>query len=252
MSPVHFVETFFDIDRPTYRTTEEWVRFRHKFFLDYTLPALLGQTFENFRIIVHCGARNAALTLKLHWPERAEMVYGFGRHVYEGFPGDVAITRIDSDDLLRSDAMAAVRSAIAANPGARAFAFKQNLCWDMVNGIVFDHVRPSTPFVTTVWTRRQLRDWPGFSAAHFRAHGGDGLGDRGALELPRRMVLVTKHGQNTNLLKRGKAHPVFTAEEKLRLDAYRDDGKVWKLGWRTVDPVEIAAIVRRFGVGTGP
>src|SRR4030066_1960883 len=80
--------------------------------------------------------------------------------------------------------LAAVRSAIAANPGARAFAFKQNLCWDMVNGIVFDHVRPSTPFVTTVWTRRQLRDWPVFSAAHFRAHGGDGLGDRGAPGLP--------------------------------------------------------------------
>ena len=79
-----------------------------------------------------------------------------------------------------------------------------------------------------------------------------GVDVRGALELPRRMVLVTKHGQNTNLLKRGKAHPVFTAEEKLRLDAYRDDGKVWKLGWKTVDPVEIAAIVRRFGVGTGP
>ena len=247
---IHFVETFFDIDRPAYRTTEGWVRFRHRFFLDYTLPALLAQTFGDFRVVVHCGKRNAAITQKLHWPARVDQVYGFGRHVYSGFPGDIAITRIDSDDLLRRDAMAAVREAVAANPEARRFAFKQNLCWDMVNGIIFDHVRSSTPFVTSVWARSELRDWDKFSAAHLRAHGGDGLGDRGALELPMRMVLITKHGQNTNLLKRGRAHPVFSEEEKAGLKAYHDDGKVWKLGWRTVDPIEIAAIVRRFGVET--
>lgn len=251
MNMTHVVETFFDIDRPTYRTTEGWVRFRHRFFHDYTLPALLNQSFDGFRIIVHCGTRNEALTRSLEWHGAVRVCYDYGQMFYGSVPSHLAITRIDSDDLLREDAMAAIRSAIRANRGAAVFAFKQNLCWDMVNAMIFDHVRSSTPFVTRVWPAKIVRDWDRFRSLHFRAHGGDGLGDRGALELPRRMVLITKHGQNTNLLKRGKSHPVFTTEEKLRLEAYHDDGKVWKVGWRTVDPIEIAAIVRRFGVGTG-
>ena len=248
MSLTHIVETFFDIDRPAYRTTEEWVRFRHKFLHEYTLEALMAQTFGDFRILIHCGTRNEALTRSLEWHGAVRTCYDYGRMFYGAIASDVAITRIDSDDLLREDAMAAVRAAVRANPRAKAFAFKQNLCWDMINGIIFDHIRGSTPFVTRVWPAAVVRDWNRFRGLHFRAHGGDGLGDRGALELPRRMVLVTKHGQNTNLLKRRKAHPVLTAQEKAGLKAYHDDGKVWKVGWRTIDPVEIAAIVRRFAV----
>jgi hypothetical protein len=246
----HVVEIFFDIDRPGYFTTPEWVDFRFKFFYKYTLQALRAQDIGDYHILVHCGQRNRAITENLAWPMDVACVYDFGRFFYSLLEGpSVIITRIDSDDLFRFDALKTIRQAIGENQRRPSFAFKHNLCWDMINGIIFEHRRASSPFVSRVWPLKMIKTrWPEFYKAHFRAHGGDGLGDRSALALPANRVLVTKHGQNTNLLKRGKTHPVFTEAERKALTAYHDDGKIWPVGKKITDPLAIGLILAHFGV----
>jgi len=246
----HVVEIFFDIDRPGYFTTPEWVNFRFAFFEKYTLAALRNQDVRDFQILLHCGKRNRALTETLPWSKEVRIAYDFGKAFYQGLEGaKTIITRTDSDDLFRFDALAAVRNAMIENPGRGAYAFKHNLCWDMINGIIFEHRRSSSPFVSRAWpTAIFKKNWPKFEAAHFRAHGNSGLGDRGAFILPARRILVTKHGQNTNLIKRGKQHPKFTKAEKEALTAYQDDGKSWPVGHKTTDPLAMALILAHFGI----
>jgi len=247
----HIVEIYFDIDRPKYRLSQTWVEKRHAIFHGYTLKSLKNQDIQDFEILLHLGSRHAEFTRTLRWDPRVTIDYDLGETYWSALEADEAlITRLDSDDMIRRDGLATVRDYTAKFKHHRIFAFKDNICWDKPNRLIIPHRRASTPFTSRVWSRAIFSDWRTFAAHHLKAHGSAGLGDRDprCIDLPAGRICIFKHGLNTNMIKRGKEHPVFTEAQRQRMTAYHDDGKIWPFAWKILDQDKIAQILSRFGL----
>jgi len=255
----HVVESYLDWDRPTLIVDAAWVKRRIEIFEKYTLRSLLGQAFKEFRIFLQCGSRNRAVTEAHAWHPQVETCYEGGAKLYGAIDTDfLAITRIDSDDAFHRHAMAMVQET-AARTARRSgklkrvkyYAFKKNICWDILNHFVIPHIRPSTPFVTRIYPRIIYKNPPLFNNLHFRAHGGGGLGDRQAVEIAQNMVCVIKHGLNTSEFKHGRQHKILTDEEKAQLiitKTHSDEWTTWKVKWILTDKAKMIKILEPFGI----
>jgi hypothetical protein len=254
------VETFLGYKRPNKTLTQEFMEYRVKFFRDYTLNSLQNQSFKDFTLIIHTAPEWKHLIKSVINPEKINM-NGIilsddnAREFYSGLNAKhIIISRIDSDDMFHRHAMRNVHERITNGrlflKSERAvLAFKDNICWDMLNGCIIPHKRNSTPFYTHVFPQRIYKKWPIFVKQHFCQHGQGGAGDRSATPLDPGMVCVIKHGKNWSLLKRGLP-PFKLTDEQIRIlketgssdyGLYAYEGAIW-------DKVKQQEILTGFGV----
>ena len=93
----------------------QWLCYRIKFYLTYTIPSLLKQTDLDFHIWLDCrpGSEDE---LEPYWVVLQEagvnLTFDRGKRFLnnlEGSPSDVMVTRIDSDDCYAPDAIALIK-----------------------------------------------------------------------------------------------------------------------------------------------
>ena len=234
----HIVQIFLDIERPSrdkynLELPLEWVKKRIELFNKFTLPSLLNQTFQDFRIFLICGNKHKKLTSKFNWNKRIELCYGKGKSgtitTGPGYPKPglkveefmsidtdyIAITRLDSDDLLHRDAMANVRDNVIMSDERRCLMFRKYLVWDMVNRYIkpIYHKR-SPPFITHIFPKSIYKDYDEFARQHFISHRFAGGETQETIELPANRICVVNHGENISRIKKNRRFILMSKEER--------------------------------------
>jgi len=228
----HIVNIFLDYDRPDVILKPEWIVKRFDQFQATTLRSLLGQTYQDFRIWVYCGLRNKALTQSFDWHPRIERIYGEGRDAMKTVDTDfVAVTRIDSDDLMHREAMADVHNAMVYDATKRCvLIFKRNLAWNQNYNFIEYHYRKAPPFFTHIFPRSIYQDFTAYYRGHFVKHGQSGARRSDAIELPVHRICVIKHQENISDIRRNREPAALTPEGLARLRAkgciYAEDEKI--------------------------
>ena len=237
----HFIQIFFDEDREDYQVSRKWVENRWNFFIFFTYNSLRRQTrWGEFEILLLCGQKHKEFTSKLELPEHVRIVYDRGHEVYQenangpwfrhNDPWEryVAITRIDSDDLMAPDAMAEVMDVTRKSlnkTGRACLIFRKNLQWNIHNEFVGPHYRQAPPFVTHIFPAALiLLDWKRFLEEHYVQHGNAGGRNPNTIELGKHKILVVKHTANISVLKRKGKVPFLTEAQKISLIA--DDDRI--------------------------
>ena len=94
----------------------EWINRRFEFFNRYTLNSLLRQSNRNFDIWVMCGSWRKKATDRLTWHKKIKLMYDNAKAELEKLDTHyIAITRIDSDDLMHVDGMEEVINVTRTN-----------------------------------------------------------------------------------------------------------------------------------------
>jgi len=240
----HVVQIFLDIERPNSDIYNldlplEWVKKRIEFFNHFTLPSLLNQTFQDFRIFLICGNKHKAYTSSFEWNKRVELCYGKGRKgtitTDPGYPQPglkidnfktidtdyIAITRVDSDDMLQRTAMEDVRSyteSILPLEKRRCLIFRKYLSWDLVSGFIQPlHGKASPPFITHIFPKSIYEDYWIFAGQHFVNHRLMGGRESDTIELPPDKICAIKHEENISRIKKNKSLIILNKEEKDKL-----------------------------------
>lgn len=249
----HIVQVFLDIERPSgIVLTEAFVNYRLQFFLDYTYRSLMNQTFKDFEVWLICGRRHRDITsqlkcdggpLRIIYPVAVDDsltdVVGDTFTIapkwrrkptlkikeFEEQDADyLAITRVDSDDLLHKTAMYEIAEMSAGmirnEPDERSrLVFREYIYWDMLNHFISFQRWDNPPFYTHVFPREIYQDWDRLQQQHFNNHRFMGGGRE--IGLTPNKVLVTYHEQNIARIKRGKELNHYT---KVKLDEFRRKG----------------------------
>ena len=155
------------------RKTAEWQAYRLDLFKRFTLPSLQAQTAVDWRAWLRCDPE----LVHLHGPLR-EMAAGDARIqiVYNANseavltaterPGRVVFGRIDSDDMLRPDALARWEME---GPGLVQFGDGYGL--DPRTGSLWEWNHPSSPFIAEVGDWKMLgHGMPGLGGNHGQVH----------------------------------------------------------------------------------
>ena len=237
----YIVQIFLDIERPNSDVYNldlplEWVKKRIELFNQFTLPSLLNQTFQDFRIFLICGNKHKAYTSKLKWNKRIELCYGKGENgtitTDPGYPQPglkieefgkidtdyIAITRLDSDDMFHRDAMADVRDNIIITDERRCLIFKKYLLWDTVNRYFYPiHHKRSPPFITHIFPKAIYKNYSEFAEQHFLSHRFAGGKLSETVELPADRVCVVNHEGNISRIKKNRRLTLLSKEERDKL-----------------------------------
>jgi len=128
----------------------------------------------------------------------------------------LAITRIESEDLFRQDAMAEIddraRHYVDQRPKERIrLLFRDYIYWDMINHYLSFQIWESPPFFTHIFPKAIYDDWPRLQQEDFNNHRFMGGGE--TLILTPNKVLVTYHKQNIARIKRGNPLRVWTEHQ---------------------------------------
>ena len=210
----HIVQIYFSINREVYGDLShlsilpiEWLETRFKLFHDTTLRSILNQSNRNFDIWVMCGSWRKEITDGFKWNENVKVLYDNGRRELRLLNKDfVAITRIDSDDLMHVDAMqeviAETRENIKPEYNKITFGFNKNLVWNKYNTHLAYHYRRSPPFFTHVLSKAVYKDHKKFTEVHNVPHGKSANGSEFIKELSTHKICVVKHGITNNSLRR--------------------------------------------------
>jgi len=234
----HIVQVFLDIERPSIGRynldlPEEWVKKRIELFNHFTLPSLLNQTYQDFRIFLICGNKHKKMTSNFKWNKRVEICYGKGKSgtitTGPGYPKPglkveefmsintdyIAITRLDSDDLLHREAMADVRDNIIMTDERRCLMFRKYLVWDMVNRYIRPiHHKRSPPFITHIFPKAIYKDYDEFAHQHFVSHRFAGGKAQEVVELPTDRICVVNHNENISRIKKNRKFVLWSKEER--------------------------------------
>ncbi len=234
----HVVQIFLDIERPNsdiynLDLSLAWVKKRIELFNRFTLPSLLNQTFQDFRIFLICGNKHKTYTSRQKWNKRVELCYGKGRKGTitqdPGYPKPglrieeygaintdyIAITRLDSDDMFHHDAMADVRDNVIMTNERRCLIFKKYLLWDTVNRYVYPiHHKRSPPFITHIFPKAIYKNYSKFADQHFQNHRFAGGKLPETVELPADRVCVINHEENISRLKKNRRLDMVNKEER--------------------------------------
>ncbi len=191
MNSVTFiVEIFFSLTRPPgeVQINASWIKERFKIFEKYTLPSLINQSFQDFRIFILCGEKHKAVTEKLPWHKRVEVYHVKGEKEssnpkrmrpaskvkgYDSIDTDyISITRINSDDLFHRNLMAEIRDSISPNGNGSALFMRRYLIWDILKNYVAHRVILSrcSPHYTHVFPRSIYKNWSKFIEQHYINH----------------------------------------------------------------------------------
>jgi len=234
----HIVQIFLDIERPNSDIYNldlplKWVKDRIELFNRFTLPSLLNQTFQDFRIFLICGNKHKEYTSNLKWNKRIELCYGKGEKGTitqdPGYPEPglkieefgvidtdyIAITRLDSDDMFHRDAMADVRDNVIMTDERRCLIFKKYLLWNTVNHYLYPiHHKRSPPFITHIFPKAIYKDYNKFAEQHFLSHRFAGGKLPETIELPADRVCVVNHEDNISRIKKNRRFTLLSKEER--------------------------------------
>ena len=240
----HIVQIFLDIERPNRDIYNldlplEWVKERVDLFNRFTLPSLLNQTFQDFRIFLICGNKHKAYTSSLKWNKRVEICYGKGKEGTitqdPGYPKPglkieefgkidtdyIAITRLDSDDMLEKTAMEDVRNhveSVLPLDKRRCLIFRKYLIWDTVSNFIQPlYSKISPPFITHIFPKNIYQDYWEFAGQHFVNHRFMGGKESDTIELPPNKVCVIKHEENISRIKKNMRLKILSKEERDKL-----------------------------------
>jgi len=238
----HIVQIFLDIERPNSDVYNldlslEWVKKRIELFNRFTLPSLLNQTFQNFRIFLLCGNKHKAYTSTLKWNKRVELCYGKGEKGTitqdPGYPAPgleieefgkidtdyIAITRLDSDDIFHKEAMADVRDNVVMTEARSCLMFRKYFVWDRVNQCIYPvHHKPSPPFYVHVFPKATYKNYAEFASQHFVNHRYAVPRNGTTKELPANRVCVVHHENNISRIKKNKPLKTFTLTQRKGLE----------------------------------
>jgi len=262
----HIVQIFLDIERPSrdkynLELPLEWVKKRIEFFNKFTLPSLLNQNFQNFRISLICGNKHKAYTSNLNWNKRIELCYGKGKSgtitTGPGYPTPglkieeflnidtdyIAITRLDSDDLLHREAMADVRDNVIMTDERRCLIFRKYLVWNMVNRYIMPvHHKRSPPFITHIFPKSIYKDYDEFTRQHFVSHRFAGGKVQETVELPADRICVVNHEENISRIKKNRRLMLMSKEERDKFKE-KEPSYIYDVGG-------MVQALRNFSVGT--
>ena len=246
----HVVWVPFSIDRDTYTPPPGWVEWRIELFEQFTLPSMLGQTFDDFEIWLSCGHRHRKITNAHAWHPRVRLIHEKAFPLEEIDADYLAISRLDSDDLYRDDALEHINEEARKRQasGVLAFVLNKNLLWNRLHGQLGRHYRLGSPppFVTRVYPQHCYRDPDLFHRTFFVAHGRDTVRTVNPEPLDiENLCCIVKHGSNTSLVKKGLSPEPLTAKDIQHL---RDAGTMlnvsrqemeWTLARYSVKPEDV-------------
>ena len=150
----------------------------------------------------------------------------------------IAITRLDSDDLMHRTAMEVVRDNLLLSEDAiTKTIFRTAFHYDILNGVIGTFHRLDSPFVTHVVPKTIYKNWPVFFLLHHVKHGRLGGRDPNTVELPQYKICVVKHENN---ICNPQNDWTYSAEQRRALLV---NGQLL-----AADKLEVAAILRDFGV----
>ncbi len=225
MSRVTFiVEVFFSFTRPPgeAQINPDWIKERFKIFHEYTLPSLLNQSFQDFRIFVLCGEKHKSVTESLPWHKRVEVYHVAAEKEssspkrmrpaskvlgYDSIDTDyVSITRINSDDLFHKDLMAEIRDSISFKYNGSALFMRRYLVWDIVNHYIShkEILSRCSPHYTHVFPRRIYEDWDKFIEQHYINHRFAVANFTEVEEIPGWKACEVRHAFNISDIRRGR------------------------------------------------
>lgn len=228
----HIIQIFLDIERPDPNVIlpRKWVENRIKFFSQFTLRSLMNQTTQAFEIFLICGRRHKDLTSSIPWNKRVTVVYPDGdptigatltqsptipdkkpttwiKEYMETKQEYLAITRIDSDDLMHRGAMAEIRSLAQScllGPVRTRFLHATFWKWHILDRILEQQHKENPPFYTHIFPKEIAQDWRRFGKLHFNNHRF--LGGKATPHiLSPNMICVCSHQENISRIKRGRS-----------------------------------------------
>ena len=132
---------------------------RFDLFERYTLKSLEAQTFKGFVVWIHCQKGMEAILSPLK-TKHPEFVFTFGEHFPERLPDKtklldstlVYMTRIDSDDLYRCDALELLNRKSPIEPGrVEASMFTMGYIFDLRTKRLGWYKKASQPFHTLMF-----------------------------------------------------------------------------------------------------
>jgi len=228
-----------DLERQRFHVGAEWVKYRLDLYHKFTLPSLLNQSFADFRIFVLCGNTHRAVTEGYKWHERVEPCYDLGRSRIAEIDTDfLALTRIDSDDLMHREAMAEVRDRISFIDDRECLVFRKPLEWEKINRVIrHPFTGMSPPFFTHVFPRRIYQDWATFSKLHHLRHQKAALG---AKSLSSYKICTISHLHNISRDRKGIKPKPFPEAQRREL-GNKSEGVIF-------DRDKIINILKDFGV----
>lgn len=211
----------FSLERDGALLSDEWVEKRIEFFEKYCLNSLLNQTFQDFKVWLMCGIHNKEVTDNHDWHDKIQLVYdtnndkrGLNPFLNKLDTDYLCVSRLDSDDMYRYDAMETIKNFAEDNLSNQieVAACRQNVDWDMVNWNLRDHFRRRPPFVTKVYPMRLYKSKDRVRNTMWVSHGS--LGGQYAYQLPKWSICVIKHDENiSNYTQRGEAGRPNESEE---------------------------------------
>lgn len=249
MNDVTFVvEIFFSFDRPPgdVQLNPKWIKRRFEIFKKYTMPNLLNQSFQDFRLFIICGNKHMNITENLPWHSKAEIYHVEGENRLE-FPKRmrpasrvmgydsidteyVAITRIDSDDLFNLNLIEEIKDSIFLDNKRSVLMIRQYIVWDVVRHyILYKRRGPTSPFYTHVFPRSIHKNWNDFVKQHYLNHRFAGPNLPMTKEIKGYKVCHVRHDNNISDIKKG--------------------GKIvnWH-GERIIDKKIVNKVLREFGI----
>jgi Putative rhamnosyl transferase len=160
----HYVLTRFDVylgDQSKYRT-DEWFRNRLDLFEQFTWPAIVAQTRQDFTWLVFFHEKSRAEVEQRFADRDLPFVAVFSDELWEpslvrkavrslGAPerSVTVSTQLDCDDAFAADAVARIRSAVAKRPTTRTY-LNFPLGYQFAEGRFYLALDPSNPFITLV------------------------------------------------------------------------------------------------------
>jgi len=204
----HIVTLLFDIERPAFDLTQEWVTKRCTQFHQTTLKSILNQSFQDFRIWLICSTKDQQRTDGLIWNNRCELHHDFAANALSKIVTDyVALTRIDSDDLMHMNAMQDVHDHLVFDKSAfrRCLIFRKNLQYSMKNRMLGPHYRQG------------FQNAKAMQELHYVAHGSRaGSKSSDTIELSKHKICVIKH-EDCCTIKRNPSNMITDEEKEKRL-----------------------------------
>lgn len=246
MKVKHIVQIYFSINRKGIgKLPTDWLLRRFELFKEMTLSSILNQSNKNFDIWVMCGSWKRKVTDKFDWHKRIKVMYDKGKAELNRLQTDfIAITRIDSDDLMHREAMQEVidntRANINPEYNKTTLMFNKNYLWDRFNGHIAYHYRNRPPFFTHIFSKKVYKNYTEYIRLHDVSHGKCEIDSDLYLELSKHKICVIKHEDNNSLRKRGLKPSVMTPEKWKKL--LRKDKVI------TDDKSEMLEILEPFGV----
>lgn len=228
-----------DTREPVSFFNNKWVEERIELFERTTLKSLRAQTFRDFRIWILCSEKNLDITKTYSWPKDVEVMHDNSQKAVSELKTDyLSIMRLDSDDLMHREAMAAVRDNQINSNKRECLIFRNCWEWDRVNSYIHEWIRLAPPFFTHIFPRKIYSNWKLYTAQHFLQHGQAGGRLEETRELPAKLICVVKHWHNHRWIRHPNARIKHNNKD---LQKARLDGGIF-------DKEKIADILEDFAV----